>query len=467
MSHPKKSSLADQPGLSVRFSDRSTLVPRVVVQPLQRFAQTEVSAGLLLAIAAIVALIWANSDWYESYAHLWETELGLEVGSWALHLSLHEWINDAAMAIFFFVVGLEIKRELVHGQLRDRKAAALPVFGAIGGMAVPALLYLAFANGTNANGGWGIPMATDIAFAVGALALVGKGLPPGLKVFLLTLAVADDLGAIAVIAIFYSSGVAFTWLLAVVLAALGVFAINRANVRWLAPYLLLAVFMWYATLQSGVHATIAGVLLGFLTPSLPFHQPRRAANVLQQQLSKITEEGNEESPDIDEYELLEVSRLSREGVSPLARLEYMLHPWSAFLILPIFALANAGVRIADSDLGELATQPVTLGVFFGLLVGKPLGVFIASWLSVRFGIGVLPLGVKWMHVLTVGMLAGIGFTVALFVAQLSFADAAVTDGAKIGILAASVAAALLGGVFAKMSRGKSAVTPTVDAMADH
>ena len=448
MSHSTGPSLTDEPGLGVPYSRRDALVPRLVVQPLQRFAQTETSSGVLLALMALAALAWANSPWHESYVHLWETEVGLEVGSWALHLSLHEWINDAAMAIFFFVVGMEIKRELVHGQLRDPRAAALPVIAAVGGMVVPALIYTAFNAGGEASGGWGIPMATDIAFAVGALTLVGKSLPSSLKVFLLTLAVADDLGAIAVIAIFYSEGVRFAWLAVLAATAIAIYGMQRASVRWLTPYVLLAVVMWYATLQSGIHATIAGVLLGFLTPSMPFHAPKRAAQVLHRALDRVTATQAGEDADVDEYELLDVSRLSREAVSPLARLESTLHPWSAYLILPVFALANAGVRVAGTDIGELLTRPVTLGVMLGLVIGKPLGVLAASWIATRLHVGVLPDGVTWPQVTTVGLFAGIGFTVALFVAGLSFTDPGLTDGSKVGILIASVLAAVVGAVMA-------------------
>ncbi|HWH32163.1 MAG TPA: Na+/H+ antiporter NhaA, partial [Egibacteraceae bacterium] len=437
MSHGHGPTLSDEPGLGIPFSRRDALVPRLVVQPLQRFAQTETSAGVLLALMAIVALIWANSGWYENYHHLWETEIGLDVGGWGLHLTLHEWINDGAMAIFFFVVGMEIKRELVHGQLRDPRAAALPVFAAVGGMVVPALIYTALNGGEPSSNGWGIPMATDIAFAVGALSLVGKRLPTSLKIFLLTLAVADDLGAIAVIAIFYSTGVQLQWIGIVALTAAAVWVLQRMHVRWLAPYVVLALFLWFATHESGVHATIAGVVLGFLTPAHPFHPPKRAAQVLHRALDRVTADKRGEDSDVDEYELLDVARLSREAVSPLARLENALHPWSAYLILPLFALSNAGVRVVDSDFGELLTRPVTLGVMLGLVVGKPLGVVAASWIATKLRIGVLPAGVTWPHVTAVGLFAGIGFTVALFVSGLSFTDPDLSDGSKVGILLAS------------------------------
>jgi NhaA family Na+:H+ antiporter len=448
--------LPDDAGLGVPFSRRDALIPRTMMQPLQRFAATETASGVLLGLMALLALAWANSPWHESYASLWHAELGFEAGGFALHLSLHEWINDGAMALFFFVVGMEIKRELVHGELRNPRAAALPVIAALGGMIAPALIYTAFNAGEPTSGGWGIPMATDIAFAVGALVVLGKRLPVGLKVFLLTLAVADDLGAIAVIAIFYSSGVAFGWLAAMVAAAAVVVVARRAGVRSLTPYVLLAAFMWYACLQSGVHATIAGVVLGFLTPSVPFHDPKRAAAVLHGQLDRVVETQAGEEADVDEYELVEVARLAREAVSPMSRLQNALHPWSAFLILPVFALANAGVRVVGADIGALATQPVTLGVLLGLVLGKPIGVVAASWIAIKLRVGILPQGTTWPAVTAVGLFAGIGFTVALFVSDLSFTDPQVTDASKVGILAASLLAALLGGAVSKLVTRRSA-----------
>jgi NhaA family Na+:H+ antiporter len=442
MAGPRRK-LFEDAGLAVPWSAREAPVPRLIARPIQRFTATEIAGGVVLALAAAVALVWANSPASESYHQLLETELGLELGGWELRLDLHHWVNDLLMAVFFFVVGLEIKREVVHGELRDPRAAALPVIAALGGLAVPAAIYAVLnAGGPGANG-WGIPMATDIAFALGALALLGRRVPASLHVFLLTLAVADDLGAIAVIAIFYSQGVAAAWLAAAAAAALAIVALNRAGVRWLVPYVVLAGFLWLATLESGVHATIAGVLLGLLTPAHPFHPPRRAAKVLHGQLDTMVAV-EEAEPDVDEYEMLEVTRLSRESVSPLARLETMLHPWTAFLVLPVFALANAGVDVRDASVGELAGNPVTLGVVLGLVMGKPLGILAAAWLATRLRLGLLPAGAGWVHIAGVGLLAGIGFTVALFIAELSFTEAALTDAAKVGILVASAGAAVLG-----------------------
>ena len=442
---------SDRDSLRAPYSQSDRLIARVLVRPVLRFAHTEVASASLLAAAAVIALVWANSPWHDSYEQLLHTEFGLTLGGLDLTLDLHHWVNDLLMALFFFVVGLEIKRELVHGELRDPRAAALPVIAAVGGLLVPAGLYLLLAGGT-APSGWGVPMATDIAFALGALALVGRGLPPSLTVFLLSLAVADDLAAIAVIAVFYSQGVQAVWLLVAAVSLLVAVAMNRAGVRWLAPYVLLAGLTWLATFQSGVHATVAGVALGLITPSRPFHRPVSAVPVLRKQLDAVVGRMPEDTEDVDEHELLEVARTARETVSPLARLETLLHPWSAFVVLPLFALANAGVRVVDAQAAELLRQPVTMGVLLGLVVGKPLGIFAAAWLAVRLRLGTLPAGASWPHVAGVGALAGIGFTVALFIAELAFTDAELIDAAKVGILAASVVAGLLGALMLRLSR---------------
>jgi NhaA family Na+:H+ antiporter len=469
---PRPDERALEPALSTPWSQTDRPVPRVIVQPLQRFMHTEVAAGAILLVAAVAALVWANSPWAESYHALWETEVGFEVGGFGLHYHLGHWVNDLLMAVFFFVVGLEIKRELVHGDLRDPRVAALPIIAAVGGMVVPAAIYALLNAGGAAAGGWGIPMATDIAFAVGVLALVGRRAPASLKVFLLTLAVADDIGAIIVIAVFYSAGVQFAWLGAAAGTILAIVALRRLRVRSLVPYAVLAAFLWFAMLTSGVHATIAGVILGLLTPAWPFHKPEAVADVAGAQLAKVygasgagdgsAHADNTKSPtaalhedtEHDEQALLEVSRVAYEGVSPLARLEAKLHPWSAFLILPLFALANAGVAISGDGIGAALGSAVTLGVGLGLLIGKPVGVVLACWLAVTFGKMRLPAGASWTAMAGVGLLAGIGFTVALFVAGLSFTDPEITDGAKVGILAASLLSGVLGASFLAL-RGRA------------
>ena len=417
-------------------------------EPLQAFLHTEVAGGAFLLTAAVAALLWANSPAHGSYERLWETHLQISVGSFELDETLRHWVNDLLMAIFFFVVGLEIKRELVLGELRDVKAATLPLICALGGMIVPALLYTAFNAGGPGAAGWGVPMATDIAFAVGILAIVGSRAPASLKVFLLTLAVADDLGAIVVIALFYADGVSGLWLALAAAVVLAVLVMQRTAVRGYFWYLLAAGVLWLAVFESGIHATIAGVALGFLTPSRPLHPPEAVSGVGRQHLEKL--EAMEPDGIADEQEqatLLEVSRLASEGVSPLARLEAALHPWTSFLILPLFALANAGVRIDGDTFSSLFSQPVPLGIIAGLVLGKPLGITLAAWLTVKAGLGRLPAGVGWLEIMGVGLLAGVGFTVAIFVAGLAFTDPVLTDLAKVGILVASVVAGLVGAGF--------------------
>jgi NhaA family Na+:H+ antiporter len=417
-------------------------VPRVVVQPLQRFLDTEVAGGVVLLAAAVVAIAWANSPWAESYVRLWHTDLSVTVGDLALHGDLQHWINDLAMALFFFVAGLEIKRELVHGDLRSPRTAAVPIACAVGGMAVPAIIFWSFNRGTAFVGGWGIPMATDIAFAVGVLALVGRRAPASLRVFLLTLAIVDDIGAIVVIAVFYSSGVSFGWLALAVLVVVVIAVLARLQVRSLVPYAVLGAALWLAVYDSGVHATIAGVVLGLLTPAHPFHRPRDVQRAVAEPLADpaLVDDVTDEA---DQAAFLEVADLSREAVSPLARLERALHPWSAYVVLPLFALANAGIVLDRTVLSDATSSTVTHGVVWGLVVGKPLGILLAGFVVIRFAGGRLPSGAGWLQFAGVGALAGIGFTVSLFITGLAFAGPE-RELAKIGILAASLIAGVVG-----------------------
>ena len=420
----------------------------VIVAPLQAFMHTEVAGGLFLLVAAIVALLWANSPMHGSYEALWETHLGLAVGPFEIEETLRHWVNDLLMAFFFFVVGLEIKRELVLGDLRDVKAATLPLVCALGGMIVPAALYALINAGGPGSSGWGVPMATDIAFAVGVLALVGKRAPAGLKVFLLTLAVADDLGAILVIAIFYTSGLQLAWLGLAAATVVAVVVLRRTGIRKYVWYVVAAAVLWLAMFESGIHATIAGVILGFLTPSRPLHPPEAVSGLAERHLEALQRMPADGTADEGEQAtLLEVARLAREGVSPLARLESALHPWTSFLVLPLFALANAGVRVVGTDIGEVVTGSVTIGIVLGLVVGKPLGIVLAAFITVKLGLGRLPRACGWLEMVGVGLLAGVGFTVAIFIAGLAFTDPALTDAAKVGILIASTVAGVVGAVF--------------------
>jgi NhaA family Na+:H+ antiporter len=424
-------------------SDRT--VPRRLVQPLVRVLHTESASGIAVLVAALIALIWANSPWADAYRQLWETPLSLRVGGFELSEDLRHWVNDLLMAVFFFVVGLEIKREAVHGDLRDLRTAMLPVAGAVGGMVMPALLYVAVNTGGTNLRGWGIPVATDIAFAVGILALLGRRVPTGLRVFLLTLAIVDDIGAILVIAVFYTSDLALGWLAVAVATVAAVVVMQRAHVRVLVPYIVAAGILWLAVFESGVHATIAGVVLGLLTPAWSFHPPERVTEPTDAELGALRVSPPDGQADEDEQAaFLEVTRLANEAISPLARLQAALHPWSAFVVVPLFAFANAGVTLSGDVLAQSLSSPITLGVILGLVVGKPVGIVGAAVLAVRSGRARMPAGVGWGLLAGVAALAGVGFTVSIFIAGLAFSEPEVVDAAKIGILIASALAGLLG-----------------------
>jgi Na+:H+ antiporter, NhaA family len=424
------------------WSDSARPVPRLVLQPLQRFLRTEQAGGILLLAAAVAALVWANSPWRASYDAVWHTQLTIGIGNWSLAEDLQHWVNDALMALFFLVVGLEIKRELLTGELREPRVAALPAIAALGGMAVPALLYLAINSGGEPARGWGVPMATDIAFALGVLALVGGRLPAALKSFLLALAIVDDIGAILVIAVFYSGSIDVLPLLAAGALLALIVVLQRLQVRWTVVYVLLGVGVWLATFQSGVHATIAGVALGLATPAVPFQRPR-AVSLEAHRIADDTVD-DPVPPDADAHHWLHLAGLTREAVSPLARLEHLLHPWTSYLVIPVFALANAGVSLSSSTLTEALSSGVTLGVVAGLVVGKTVGVTAFAWAATRTGITRLPDGVRWRHLVGVAALAGIGFTVSLFITGLAFERPELQDAAKVGVLAASLLAGLLG-----------------------
>lgn len=432
-------------------------VPRRFVRPFVRFTQVEAASGVVLLAAAIMALAWANSPWSEAYFRLLETPLTVEFGPFGLDESLLDLINDGLMAIFFFVVGLEIKRQLVLGELRDPRAAALPVVAALGGMVLPAVVYLLFNAGAGGEAirGWGIPMATDIAFALGVVSLLGSRVPSGAKLFLLTLAIADDIGAITVIALFYTSDLDVLSLSLAIVGLAVAMAASRAHVRSLAFYVPLGLVVWYFTLESGVHATLAGVALGFLTPARPMYPAdefdRRARAILDSYPIEVeTPEAREHA----DYEAMVLSDISAEAVSPLSRLESRLETWSSFVVVPLFALANAGIDFRGIDLRAAVTSSIALGVALGLIVGKTIGVSLFTYLAVRLRLGRLPHRTDWRHVIGVSAVAGIGFTVALFVANLAFADAATIGLAKVGIFAGSIIAGIVGAVTMARPHGK-------------
>lgn len=403
-----------------------------MARPLAEFLHVEAAGGILLLVATVAALVWANSPWRDAYDQLWHTEVAFRVGSYAFGESLQHWVNDGLMAVFFFVVGLEIKRELVVGDLSQPRDAALPAIAAVGGMVVPAAIYLACNAGGAGSHGWGIPMATDIAFAVGVLALLGDRVPPAAKLLLLALAIVDDIGAILVIAVFYTDQLSLGWLVAAVVGLVVVAQMWRLKV-WYSPlYVVAGIIVWWCTLQSGIHATIAGVALGLVTPARPLLRAPQADQIADR-LSP--------DPEVSVEDVRHVSFELRESVSVAERVGALLHPWSSYAIVPIFALANAGIALSWDKLGDAAGSAVTLGVVVGLVVGKPVGVMAAAWLAVRTGLGRLPEGVTWRHVQVVGMLAGIGFTVSLFVSGLAFDAGSLRDQAALGVLAASVLAA--------------------------
>ena len=440
-------------------SDRP--VPRLILRPLQEFLETSTASGVLLLIAAAMALAWVNSPWGSSYESFWTTPAEIRIGPWSVGEDLRHWVNDGLMSLFFLVVGLEIKREFLTGELRDRRAAALPVICAVGGMVVPAAIYLAFNAGGPGAGGWGIPMATDVAFALGVLLLAARHAPAGLKPFVLTLAIVDDIGAILVIAAFYARGVDVGWLLVVAALTLLMLACHRIGIRATWVFVGLGSLVWLATEGSGVHPAIAGVLLGLLAPATPFQRPR-VVSAEARRTAELTED-DPDPPDADATHWLRLADLSREAVSPLGRTEHALLPWSSFVVVPLFALANAGVRLSGDELVSAATSAITIGVFLGLVVGKLVGIAGAAWLGVSTGIARLPTSVRFPHLTGAAAVAGIGFTVSLLMAELAFDDPASIDDAKIGILAASVVAGVLGWVLlrtAPAASGSSRIAET-------
>ena len=385
-----------------------------ILRPFERFIHIEASSGIVLLGAALIALAWANSPWEASYDALWHAPIAFGAGRFTSSQPLHFWINDGLMTVFFFVVGLEIRRELHDGELSDLKRGALPIAAAFGGMIAPALIYLAFNAGSEQlRNGWGVPMATDIAFAIGVLALLGRRVPPALRVLLLALAIIDDIGAILVIAIFYSAGVSYVGLLIGGGGVLGILLFQRLGVRRAIFYLLPGAVVWLGMLEAHVHPTIAGVLIGLLTPTRAWA-------------------GKEESP-------------------PVARIQAGLHPWVAYGIMPLFALANAGVSLDGLDPGKAGFATLSTGVLLGLVVGKPLGIVLVSFAMVKLRLCALPRGASWLGVLVVGCVGGIGFTMAIFIAGLAFSDASHLATAKLAILFSSAIAAAVGLVVGRLA----------------
>jgi NhaA family Na+:H+ antiporter len=409
----------------------------------QQFTRFQASGGILLLAAAALALIWANTAWGQSYFELWETYLKIELGGLALKESLLHWVNDGLMVIFFFVVGLEIKREVLVGELATPRRAALPLVAALGGMVLPALVYLAFNVGRPGEAGWGIPMATDIAFVLGILTLFGSRVPVSLKVFFTALAIADDLGAVLVLALFYSGDISWIALGVGAVFLVALIALNRLGTRQPLPYALLGVGLWLAFLQSGIHPTIAGVLLAL---TIPARSQVRAEAYMAQCTSALGGLGQRDAHQESRRQQAAAQTLeviAERIQTPLQRMERSLNPWVAYLVVPVFALANAGVDLSG-NLIEALTQPVSLGIILGLLLGKSLGITLFSWIAVRFGVADLPYGVNWRQLFATSWLAGIGFTMSLFIASSAFEEPALLALAKMDILIASVLAAAIG-----------------------
>jgi Na+:H+ antiporter, NhaA family len=415
------------------------------MRPLMRFTRVEVTSGIVMLIAAAAALAWANAPFGDTYERFWTTPIEVSVGTFTVTETLRTFVNDGLMALFFFVVGMEIKREMAIGDLRDPKTAALPAMAAIGGMAVPALIYLSIAGNGETTRGWGIPMATDIAFSLGVLALLGTLIPVGVKLFLLTLAIVDDLGAIAVIAVWYTDELAVGFLLAGIGGIALIAAAAHARIRSMAFYWPLGITVWFFFLESGVHATVAAVLIGFLTPARSLYSNRDYHERASRILGRV--DASEAIPDRDDaidHDALVLASVARESVSPVRRLQEAIHPWSSFIVIPVFALANAGVRFDGAALSDAVSHPVTLGVGLGLLIGKAVGITAFTALAIRLGWGRLPRQVTWAHIAGVATIAGIGFTVSLLVTDLAFGTGVIADQAKIGIFIGSLAAGTVG-----------------------
>jgi NhaA family Na+:H+ antiporter len=438
---------------------RESLVTRALVLPIQRFIHIQGISSILLLAAAIIALVWANSPWSESYHHVWEMELSLS----RLNLPVHAWINDALMAIFFFLVGMEIKHEIVHGELADIRRAALPIFGALGGMVVPAVLFMVLNYGHAGQHGWGIPMATDIAFSLGVLGMV-KGMPQDLKIFLLTLAIADDIGAIAVIAIFYSESLNFESLVIGVLLLVVIYLVLKVGISQPVLYFVLGVGFWVAILRSGIHATIAGVILGFMVPSsatLSLQEFQELGAGIVERFRAALAVGDDKTA---QNLLGSFAQLVQSTESPSELLTRKLNDWVSFLVLPLFALANAGVTFSGGAMHELLSSRIAWGILLGLVVGKPLGIIGFANLAVRAGLAQIPKEVTWRQLAAVGCLAGIGFTVSIFISSLAFngeADAIHLLEAKTAVLAASLVAGVLG--YFALREGQRLIPDSSDA----
>jgi NhaA family Na+:H+ antiporter len=417
-----------------------------VFSAVERFLHVEAVSGITLLIAAAAALMWANSPAAESYHHVWNTSFGVSLGRHTISYPIHFWINDALMTVFFLVVGMEIRREMHEGALASLRLAALPLAAALGGVAVPALMYLAWNTDGVPRQGWAVPTATDIAFAVGVLALLGRSIPGAVRVLLLALAVIDDLVAVLIIAIFYSGGLDYAGLIIAGAGILLVIALQQIGIGSALVYVIPGAIVWFGLQHTGVHPTLAGVILGLMTPVHSRRARERPVDTAARALSDIDERTQVKHQDARELvePMKQLRYAQRELLPPVVRVQMTLHPWVAYAVMPLFALANAGVTFEGLELTSSATQGVSIGVFLALVLGKPCGIFAGSWLAVRLGWCRLPPEMTWRGVLLVGCLGGIGFTMSIFIATLAFTDEALLAAAKAGVLLASATAGVLG-----------------------
>lgn len=419
---------------------------------ISRFVHIEAVGGIVLILAAVVALVWANSYYAQGYHDFWNQTIGFQLGDFAMSGSLHFWVNDALMTLFFLVVGMEIRREIHDGSLSDLRQASLPLFAAAGGVLVPALIYFVLNMDPTLRMGWAVPTATDIAFAVGVLALLGKSIPSKVRILLLAVAIIDDIVAVLIIAFFYSGGLDYSGFWYVLLGVLMVLAWQRLGFASAYTYVIPGAILWFGVLKTGAHPTLAGVILGLMTPVYARPMLEDPLMQVEKNMHKIRQQSK--SPDTDETMLLQsienIREAQREMLPPVARVQMQLHPWVAFIVMPVFALANAGVSFAGIDVSSGGAQTVMLGVILALVLGKPLGIYGMCRLAVLLKICELPDGVSWSGVLLIGFLAGIGFTMSIFIGTLAFSDQALLGAAKLGVLAASLSAAVIGllwGVF--------------------
>ncbi|MBF0447223.1 MAG: Na+/H+ antiporter NhaA [Magnetococcales bacterium] len=420
-----------------------------ILLPFEEFIHRQTTSSLILMASALLALFWANSDFATSYQHMVHTTIGFQFGTWVLEKSLHHWVNDGLMTLFFLLVGLELKREILVGELSDLRQAVLPIVAAIGGMVVPALFYWMVVPAGNMASGWGIPMATDIAFAIGALSLLGSRVPKALITFLVALAIIDDLGAVIVIAVAYTEQIHGGALMAAALLLALLIAMNRMGVRKPLPYFVIGTFLWLALLKSGVHATLAGVLMALTIPAKGKYDTGLFSRRVKELMGRFDANANADNNIMTNSQLQGIVQTLENGIhrveSPLQRLEHAMHYPVAFLIIPFFALINAGVPVEFSALGAILTEPVTLGVMVGLVMGKLIGITGSCWLALRMGVGQLPKDVRFAQIIGVGFLSGIGFTMSIFISELAFSqEPGYLLMAKTGILFASIFAGIVG-----------------------